>query len=593
MHCKRDRSWCHFALDKCRYLRHILRMHVDSAECSLVSRTVGALPIINEVLTRLNVETAIREFVPGDIRSQCSPSVVLGVLLRNVLLARRALYAVPKWAGEFPARLLGIPPDVECQLNDDRIGRALDRLFVADRAALMTAIVVAAAREFHVNLNELHNDSTTITFEGEYKNAKGHLRSGVQTQRITHGHNKDHRPDLKQLVYNLTTTADGATPVWCNVTHGNASDDTTHIGTWETLRELTGGVDFLYVADSKLCTRDNMEHIASHGGHFVTILPRSRAEVSWFAEWLKTHKPEWDELVRQPSSRHEGGPDEVYRGFQSPLPTSEGYRLFWVWSSQKAERDQLQRQRSLARASEQMEALAARLQSTRSRVTSAAAAYEAAKKILDGTGTSHLINVAVETRVAESFKQTRPGRPSSGTPYLRETRERFEVHWTVLEELVIDEARMDGVFPLVTNAAGLSAKKVLAAYKHQPALERRHEALKSTLLVRPVFLKSPSRIEAFLFICFLAQLVLALIERQLRRAMAEEEIAALLLYPEERPCERPTARLLFRLFESLRSHVLLAESGIVARTFHDPLNPHQVEVLHLLNLRPSTFYAGS
>lgn len=47
----------------------------------------------------------------------------------------------------------------------------------------------------------------------------------------------------------LTTTADGGVPIWSHVDHGNTSDDGTHIATWDTLRQLTGTTDFLYVAD--------------------------------------------------------------------------------------------------------------------------------------------------------------------------------------------------------------------------------------------------------------------------------------------------------------------------------------------------------
>ncbi len=62
-------------------------------------------------------------------------------------------------------------------------------------------MVAHAVREFGVNLDELHNDSTTITFHGDYEAAdqqrtlRGKLRLAV-----THGHNKDHRPDLEQLL---------------------------------------------------------------------------------------------------------------------------------------------------------------------------------------------------------------------------------------------------------------------------------------------------------------------------------------------------------------------------------------------------------
>lgn len=51
-------------------------------------------------------------------------------------------------------------------MNDDRVGRALDRLFDADRASLLTETVLVAVRAFDIDCSELHNDSTTVSFTG-------------------------------------------------------------------------------------------------------------------------------------------------------------------------------------------------------------------------------------------------------------------------------------------------------------------------------------------------------------------------------------------------------------------------------------------
>ena len=67
--------------------------------------------------------------------------------------------------------LLGLIPDQLASLNDDRVGRCLDRLFDADIPSLTLAVVSHAVREFGVTLDELHNDSTTITFHGDYEAA--------------------------------------------------------------------------------------------------------------------------------------------------------------------------------------------------------------------------------------------------------------------------------------------------------------------------------------------------------------------------------------------------------------------------------------
>jgi transposase len=556
------------------------------------SKVVGALPIINRFLGLAGVDEALQRFLPEpSSRDRLPPAVGVGVLLRNLLVSREPLYNVRDWCRRAEESLLGLAGGGAELLNDDRLGRCLDKLFDADRAALLTAVVVQAARAFELNLAQLHNDSTTVTFSGQYAAAPEHLENARGPHRITHGYNKDHRPDLKQLLYLLTTTAEGAVPVWCSVENGNTTDAKTHIHTWNTLRALVGKPDFLYVADSKLCTRENMDHIAHQGGRFLTVLPRTRGETQSFRSWQKKFGVQWVEVLRRPNPRMKNAPDDVFKAYESHFPSDEGYRLVWIWSSQKAEQDGLSRRRRLARATEELQDLAARMQSPRSRVKDAVRAQELAKAILARTQTEGLITVAVEVQEEARFKQATPGRPSEQTVYVRVPREKLLLHWSFQAEALEDEQAMDGIFPLVLNDRHLSLKDVLLAYKHQPHLERRFEQLKSVLEVMPVFLKSPRRIEALLLLYFLALLVHSLIELQLRRKMATEGLANLPLYPEERACERPTADRVLRLFGDVRCHRLLSPSDALCRTFRDRLTQSQAAILQMLGMSPSHYFA--
>jgi transposase len=110
-------------------------------------------------------------------------------------------------------------------------------------------------------MDELHNDSTSVSFCGQYRAAKGRKVRGKQAPLITYGHSKDHRPDLKQLLYILTTSRDGGVPVQFRCAAGNQNDSPTHQETWDALCKVAGRTDFLYVADSKRCNRDAMDHI--------------------------------------------------------------------------------------------------------------------------------------------------------------------------------------------------------------------------------------------------------------------------------------------------------------------------------------------
>ena len=180
----------------------------------------------------------------------------------------------------FEPGLLGLAPGEAALLNDDRVGRTLDQLFDADRGSLLVELMLGVISEFRVDTSQLHNDSTSISLHGDYVAADGRAHAGKPTVTAALGHSKDHRPELKQFVLTLTVSADGAVPLAHRLLDGNITDDQTHIETWNGLVELVGRCDFLYVADSKLATRQQMAHIHSHHGRFLSILPRSRAEDS-------------------------------------------------------------------------------------------------------------------------------------------------------------------------------------------------------------------------------------------------------------------------------------------------------------------------
>ncbi|MGI8945144.1 MAG: IS1634 family transposase, partial [Thermoleophilaceae bacterium] len=270
----------------------------------LESSRLGALPVIDVFLERMGVAALLDRHLPaGDARVSLQAATVIGVLVRNLCVEREPLYGLADWAGSFECGLVGLVPGEAALLNDDRVGRALDQLFDCDRATLLCDLTLAAINEFAVDCSQLHNDSTSIALHGAYHAADGRERGGKPTPAAKLGHSKDHRPDLKQLVLILTVSADGAVPLAHRLTDGNTSDDTTHIDTWDGLVALTGGPGFLYVADSKLCTREQMGHIDRGGGRFVTVLPRTRREDGQLRDWMASDTPEFTEAHRRPGKR--------------------------------------------------------------------------------------------------------------------------------------------------------------------------------------------------------------------------------------------------------------------------------------------------
>jgi len=180
----------------------------------LRSETLGALPVVNHFMSQVGLDRILAEHLgPADPRWRVSPAKALGVLIRNLIVDHRPVYALGEWARPHAPVVLGLEADEVEGLNDDRVGRALDVLFDSDRASLLSRIVLRAITTFGIDCAQLHNDSTSITFTGARRDSgNGAARGGRTAAKITHGYNKDHRPDLCQLVWILTVSADGAVP---------------------------------------------------------------------------------------------------------------------------------------------------------------------------------------------------------------------------------------------------------------------------------------------------------------------------------------------------------------------------------------------
>ena len=555
-----------------------------AARFTLRSERLGPLPLVNHFLQRLGLADLLEQYVPThDKRCTVSHAAALGALLRSILIEREPIYRQQETVHGFAPGLFGLDDEEMTHIGDDRIGRALDRLFDADRAALLTETVVRLGQRFGLCFDELHNDSTSVRFCGQYRAARGRRVRERTAPAITYGFSKDHRPDLKQLLFILTVSADGGVPVQFRCADGNTSDSRTHIETWEALRTVAGRADFLYVADSKLCSHENMVYIHRAGGRFVTVLPRSRLEDGEFREWLQTHAPTWQLVWDRVNPRERDGPRDCWHVHEAELPSAEAWRVIWVWSTLLTLTQQARRRRQIATAIERLTQLHQRLLGARARLRGAAQIDADVAEILEQCRVGRYVTVRRIVREEHRFRQTRRGRPGPQTAYRKLTRRRFDIQWTLDEEAIAYDQKSDGMYPLLCNDRTLSAAEILTAHKGQPAIEKRFEQVKSVHEIAPVFLKNEGRVEALFTLYFLALLVQALIERELRRAMHRERIAQLPIYPEQRQCKRPTTEQVLRLFSLAERHTLCV-AGRTIQVFDAELTDLQRQVLTLLGV---------
>jgi transposase len=569
----------------------------SSSDKTLRTYDVGALPIINRILERMRLADTLKECLPpDDARTELPTHRALLVLIHNILVAREPIYGVGEWAAGYAPDLLDLWHHEVDLLNDDRLGRCVDRLFDALDAGLIIRVVREVIVRFQVSLDELHNDSTTVSFYGAYDQAEeeGHVR-GRRTLAITFGHSKNHRPDLKQLLYILTVSNDGGVPLYFTSASGNTTDDTTHRQTWDLLHQLVGRPDFLYVADCKLATSDNMNYVARQQGRFITVLPRTRKEDQQFRRrLLKTPAAiRWQQLyilTKEITIKGQVFQETVDRLSVSSdeITSSEGYRLLWYHSSKKVDLDSQRRARQLQRATRALTELRDRLQGPKTRLRQRCKVDAAVQEILKEYELESLLLVHVVEEEKTSYRQASKGRPNKDTKYVKSVQKRFDISWNVDSLRLAEAESLDGIFPLITNVKQMTAEEILRAYKRQPIIEKRFSQLKTDFAVAPIYLKSVTRIQGLLAVYFFVLIVQTLLERELRHGMQRDKIKSLPLYSEARACRRPTTRKVLDLFEGVQRHVLTLP-GREPEVMRTRLSPLQKQLLKLLGISPENY----
>lgn len=482
------------------------------------AKKIDVVPMVKHYMDELDLFALFRKYVPKPNKSPMEPAQVLCMMVVNIICASKPLYKVEEWLADYMDGLSEEPINAG-SYNDDQLARKTDLLFFADRHSLMTELSANAIRVHKLETEQIHNDSTSITFHGEYAIAEDNAVKPM------HGFNKDHRPDCKQVVFGLNIVADGYVPLSFKLFDGNQADDTTHRANWDGLRALIEKEDFVYIADCKLCSAENLAHIDGNGGRFITIVPKDRVDVKKFHEHIKTHEVQWQDAYAVENSRKKGD-FTVYRTYEGDL-SQEGYRLIWVHSSAKQAQDRSRRNHRLSKVEIAPQGLAPKLNryklKTRDQIE---AAVERATK-----GVRQLFNIEIVEETEIIRVQATPGRPGPNTVYKQEQVHRYRLDWSRNDRAIEQAAKTDGIFPLTTNT-DLDAAQVLRKYKQQPYLEKRMYTTKSILEVAPVFLKLPRRIEAITFLYFVALMIIALMERNIRSNMKRQAIEKLPILPQ-------------------------------------------------------------
>jgi len=541
-----------------------------------VSNT-GFLPIVSAYAARIGLVEEIDRLL--HCQMEVSPGRVVLALILDALSGRSALFRLEQFfADKDVEHLLGedIP---RSKLNDDTLGRVLDRLSAVGSNTVLGSVAIKVMKSFDLDLSHVHHDTTSHKVYGDYLlyEWEGHDQPLV----ITHGFSKDHRPDLKQLVHSLLCVDHGI-PIYSKLLDGNASDKNINrdlIPEMVKRMRTLGREDFIYVADSALITEENLARIDDwdNGFLFVSRLPMTYNECRHAIEQA-VDADTWEEIgviSDQPETKNRK--PASYRAYETAVTLRETlYRALVVHSDAHDERRQKRVDKQIAKELEEL----IKLKKSLEKIDYACLpdAQAAAGRISPAT----LHEVVVEIQPRPQYGKGRP--KADGTRTLKAMRYGLSISARLDEQAVNRLREQAGCFVLISNtpaegAGSISARELLTIYKDQYTVENNFAFLKDPVFVNALFLKSPRRIEALGLVLILALLIWRLMERTMRLNLAATK--SKVTGWEKRQTSRPTSLMMTTKFIGV--FILVSSLG---RRLARPLEDIQLQYLKLLELTP-------
>jgi transposase len=527
------------------------------------TQNVGSLPVIAEYLDRLKIADHVNDLVPWE--GEVPLGTLIEAMICNRLLNPKAMFRIDDWAqGAAVSEYLGLEAG---QLNDDRLGRALERI-AAHSDAVQTAAVLTAIKEFKLDVSQVHYDITGIELYGAYEMelAEGET---PPTPTPAYGRTKSGRKNVKQIQVGVNVTGDGGVPIGHLPLDGNAAEAPTHLDNLRRLRTMLPKQQLLYIADTKLDTPENLLTVAAHDGRFLC----GGAFSPQLKERFLKHRDKLRPVAYCPKSQQKLPPEErdQYKAFET-VDRLEGvidgkkqklkYRLIFVWSEAKERQEAATRERHMDKIRAEFETIVRNL---------------------------NKYSLKTEETIRRRVEAAR-GKYNEGDLFTytltKDRQGRFDLQWQNDGKALERRKLVEGVYVLKTNLSQQSCPlaKTLAKYKEQSGVERRIHHLKGPLAVAPMFLKNPERIAGLLCILMWALMVMALMERQVRRSLKGKPMYG--LYPENRPSPAPTGPAILDCFESL-CIVIIMDHGTTSRRLAQPTET-QRSLLRLLGIPPDT-----
>jgi transposase len=570
---------------------------------------LGHLPVVMDFLRRSQLFHVIDRAVREDPRSKVSTSECVAVLLCSIFSGAHDLWRVRERLALYDMKTIMQDPGFDLdEFPEERLAKALDNLQAANLDKMMTAIAVQVIEQFDLNTEFLGFDTTSLSFYGAYEE-EGFAGMTVPAKtltsgpRVTYGYSKNHRGDLKQILYGTLMSTDGI-PLWGKALDGNQGDSVSAAHFFSQVHDIVADPrSVCCVADSKGWCARVLKVVLADGMRLLSRLPRTNGLHARLME--KPWKPTQTYTV--PARRRHEDPD-VYTFMAFDLdqefslvtpaadpqgdPIKESFsvpvRALRIHSTALQRTKVKTLKRTMAR-----ERIAAKKALTTWRshgYTSDDDALRAAEQLRQNHGWVTLNLRAIPRRVTGPLKRGR-GRPSkhSAAP-LEGAHYRLDLSVVAVGRRTL-EARLHAQSSYIlirTRSKGwnISDSELIPRYKGLYHNEHGFAWLKSGASLNPIFLHTPQRIGSLSFVYCLGLMTWNLIQRAVRTSLVKNNTG--LPYHRGKLSNRITTRFLFYLFNQVQIVPYTLPDGTQQQSLVG-LEQYPVEACRALGCNPKIY----
>jgi len=598
-------------------------------------KRLAHLPLILDVLRRSRVMEVIDEACGIDRRMKVSHGECVAIIIAGVFAGEHGLWRLQDRLDVYDMATVMRDPGIDlAEYHDVRLGRACDAIYHAGPDRILTALALHQIEAWELDHDYLHIDTTSLSFYGAYEHEIDPFWNpeidggftlesvpeaqplqndvpdgdGRDSPRVVRGYAKNHRNDLKQILYGSVVSRDGGVPLYGRPLDGNTNDITVAAEFLEHLRKSMSDVqESCFVADSKGWNPRVLGQVHDHRLRLLSRLPRSttlaQSCVETFAfETAPCRLKHYDKTRGHWSWVAYQGSDEEYsftykrhhRDADGTLRTEEQkialpVRTVTCFSSelyrQKAKTVKTIQAREAKRLDKKIRQLERRTWRCEPDAAAAADRLHARQPFVTVTLSATVVE---ETRPGRRSKRGRPRKDEQ--PPVPVTTYRLQVAATPATDADIDaRLRRAATYVLVRNRLPkwkISDEEMAMSYDEQWRVEHGFSWLKSGAAINPMFLETPRRIEALCMIYTIALMVHTLIQRGIRSGLKRRGWQ--LPYHRNKPSDKITARFLYELFRNVTTMVVGLGDEVEKRIFG--MDEHTEKAVRAMNLSPDAYH---